>query len=170
MMDQGPLVVIEDVAYHKEGDKLDMLPIPTECVKEIARLQTELQEYQHSFDLRWNADMRAIRRWQAEGVGREQIWPDHADMVVWLLNKLPSSATCEVAGPLTIPSVLEELKKPTASPMLDELHTQAIRVILYFQSGIENIATHAAMPGITRARLRHLAVGVKFRMDDRGSD
>lgn len=45
-------------------------------------------ELQQSFDLRWNADMRAIKRWQAAHPGKENIWPDHADLVVWLLGEL----------------------------------------------------------------------------------
>lgn len=40
-----------------------------------------------SFKLRWDADMRAIKRWQKE-TGHELTWPDHADLVVWLLQKL----------------------------------------------------------------------------------
>ena len=48
----------------------------------------EIREMQASFDLRWNADMRAIKRWQAAHPGSELIWPDHADMVVWMLERL----------------------------------------------------------------------------------
>lgn len=48
----------------------------------------ELAELQAIFDLRWKADMRAIKRWQAAGPGREKTWPDHADLVVWLLEQL----------------------------------------------------------------------------------
>jgi hypothetical protein len=40
------------------------------------------------FNLRWEADMRAIKRWQAAHPGNELTWPDHADMVVWLLEQL----------------------------------------------------------------------------------
>ena len=47
-----------------------------------------IPELEHVFDLRWQADMRAIRRWQAAAPGREQTWPDHADLVVWLLEQL----------------------------------------------------------------------------------
>ena len=47
----------------------------------------ELITHQHSFDLRWKADMRAIKRWQA-ATGRTMTWPDHADLVVWLLEQL----------------------------------------------------------------------------------
>jgi hypothetical protein len=47
----------------------------------------ELEFNEQSFDLRWDADMRAIRRWQA-ATGRQLTWPDHADLVVWLLEQL----------------------------------------------------------------------------------
>ncbi len=40
------------------------------------------------FYMTWAADMRAIKRWQAAGTGRELTWPDHADLVVWLLEQL----------------------------------------------------------------------------------
>ncbi len=47
-----------------------------------------LAELEALFDLRWAADMRAIKRWQAAGTGRELTHPDHADLVVWLLEQL----------------------------------------------------------------------------------
>lgn len=48
----------------------------------------KLAELEALFDMRWAADMRAIKRWQAAGTGRELTWPDHADLVVWLLEQL----------------------------------------------------------------------------------
>lgn len=53
----------------------------------IAELTTEKAEQEASFDLRWKADMRAIKRWQ-EKTGRTQVWPDHADLCVWLLERI----------------------------------------------------------------------------------
>lgn len=50
--------------------------------------RSELEELRQSFELRWAADQRAISRWQAAGEGRELTWPDHADLVVWLLGQL----------------------------------------------------------------------------------
>jgi hypothetical protein len=35
--------------------------------------------------------MRAIKIWQAAGEGRELTWPDHADLVVFLLGQIESS-------------------------------------------------------------------------------
>lgn len=53
----------------------------------LEEASTELREHEYSANLRWKADMRAIRRWQA-ATGRNMTWPDHADMVVWLLERL----------------------------------------------------------------------------------
>jgi len=52
---------------------------------------TQLEEMEQSFDLRWKADMRAIKMWQEGHPERELTWPDHADMVVWLLTALDES-------------------------------------------------------------------------------
>ncbi len=52
----------------------------------------ELIERRASFDLRWDADMRAIKRWQAAHPGNDLTWPDHADMVVWLLEQIETRA------------------------------------------------------------------------------
>jgi hypothetical protein len=49
-------------------------------------LRREVTDQQASFDLRWKADMRAIAAWQAK-TGRLGIWPDHVDLVLWLLEQ-----------------------------------------------------------------------------------
>jgi hypothetical protein len=54
----------------------------------IERLKAEGADQEASFDLRWQADMRAIARWRAAGAGRELAMPDHADLCVWLLERL----------------------------------------------------------------------------------
>lgn len=51
------------------------------------KAQAEAAELQQTFDLRWKADMRAIQMWQEE-TGKELTWPDHADLCVWLLERL----------------------------------------------------------------------------------
>ncbi len=53
-----------------------------------ARIAEEAAGLRSTFDLRWKADMRAIKRWQAAHPGRPNVWPDHADLVVWLLDEL----------------------------------------------------------------------------------
>jgi hypothetical protein len=62
----------------------------TELELEVARLKQELLEHEQGFNLRWAADMRAIKRWQAAHPGREHTWPDCADLCVWLLEQLES--------------------------------------------------------------------------------
>ena len=58
--------------------------------KTIAQLEAEIAEHDASLDLRWKADMRAIKRWQEAHPGKELIWPDHADLCVWLLEQWES--------------------------------------------------------------------------------
>lgn len=41
-----------------------------------------------AFDMRWAADRRAIERWQKANPGNDLVWPDHADLVVWLMDEL----------------------------------------------------------------------------------
>lgn len=60
---------------------------PLCMIKDLSALRQELVEFEQTFDLRWKADQRAIKMWQAAGKGRELTWPDHADLVVWLLER-----------------------------------------------------------------------------------
>ena len=55
--------------------------------QELTAAQAERDDLQASADLRWKADMRAIKRWQ-ETTGRAGVWPDHADLCVWLLGQI----------------------------------------------------------------------------------
>ena len=52
----------------------------------LKRARLDVEGFEKTFRLRWDADMRAIKRWQAAAPGRELTWPDHADMVVWMLE------------------------------------------------------------------------------------
>jgi len=62
-------------------------PELAELQVENERLRAELADKQAAFDIRWNANMRAIKRWQ-EATGRTMTWPDHADLCVWLMEQL----------------------------------------------------------------------------------
>ncbi len=55
-------------------------------LNELENLREELQGMNASFELRWKADMRAIERWQ-KATGRTHVWPDHADLCVWLMEQ-----------------------------------------------------------------------------------
>ena len=51
------------------------------------RAEDALAEHKHSFDLRWQADQRARALWRKDRPDRDMIWPDHADLCVWLLEQ-----------------------------------------------------------------------------------
>jgi hypothetical protein len=58
------------------------------AARAILKLWEHVRELEAGFDLRWNADMRAVRRWREGNPGNELVLPDHADLVVWLLEQL----------------------------------------------------------------------------------
>ena len=67
----------------------------TDAVSEALQANTadadageRIAELQASADLRWKADMRAIEQWRAAHPGKELVWPDHADLCVWLMGEL----------------------------------------------------------------------------------
>ena len=67
-----------------------VVPVLHGYVQALEALVSEVEtaaEYKQTFDTRWKADMRAIRRWHEAG-NPELVWPDHADLTVWLLEQL----------------------------------------------------------------------------------
>lgn len=69
--------------------KAEAVAVGVEKLEDIA---DELESLNASSSLRWNADMRAINRWRKEKPrARALLWPDHADLCVWLLNQLEAS-------------------------------------------------------------------------------
>lgn len=56
-----------------------------DLIKQIDALNRELDEYHKTENLRWSADMRAIKQWQ-EKTGRDNVWPDRCNMVVGMLE------------------------------------------------------------------------------------
>ena len=59
-------------------------PLIGKLLKDHLRERDDLQV---NFDLRWKADMRAIKMWQKAHPGNDLVWPDHADLCVWLLEE-----------------------------------------------------------------------------------
>ena len=57
-----------------------------------------IEELEAIFDLRWKAHMRAIERWQKAHPGNDLVWPDHADLCVWLLGELDKRSAPDVSG------------------------------------------------------------------------
>lgn len=66
---------------------------PDEIVAGVKGLQADIAELTRLFDLQWKADTRAIKRWQAAHPGNDLVWPDRADMVVWLMERFESNTT-----------------------------------------------------------------------------
>lgn len=77
-------------------DTMVICPVCTSQFRAIPLdVQRERDELQQSFDLRWRASMRAIKRWQEAHPGSDLTWPDHADLVVWLLEQLDAAREVE---------------------------------------------------------------------------
>lgn len=90
----GSLAVDIDQALGAIGAMKRGEPILPEDIHAIVALAEAGAEHVVSFRLRWDADMRAIKRWQEAGEGRDLIWPDHADLVVWLLELIELRPAC----------------------------------------------------------------------------
>jgi hypothetical protein len=56
---------------------------------------TELAELQLWFDVRQAADQMALATWRAAHPGDETPIPEHADLVIWLLDQLASYRRCD---------------------------------------------------------------------------
>ena len=82
------LAVKQDKAEIPTFEPYPMVPV----APDLRRIADDIEEHRYSFDLRWKADMRAIERWQGAHPGKELVWPDHADLVVWLLEQLEPHA------------------------------------------------------------------------------
>lgn len=54
----------------------------------IRMLRSQLKEMHASFELRWDADRRAIKIWHTAHADKTNIWPDQADLCVWLMDQL----------------------------------------------------------------------------------
>lgn len=59
---------------------------------------------QATFDLQWEAQMRAVKRWQATNPGKEATWPDQTNLLVWLMNQLEAKTKEGPGNPLPDPS------------------------------------------------------------------
>lgn len=67
----------------KEYDEIQMSHLRAE----VQKAKDDKSELEVLFDLQWKADQRAIKRWQEANPGSDLVWPDRADMVVWLMDQ-----------------------------------------------------------------------------------
>lgn len=83
----------ELLVQYGQFDDMDV-EIKTEVISKddfVKSLVDQVNELEVIFELRRKADMRAIRVWQAARPGREMVWPDHADLCMWLLEQLDAA-------------------------------------------------------------------------------
>lgn len=73
--------------------------------KRIQELEDALREAEESADLRHRADLRAVQMWRA-ATGKDLVHPDHADLCLWLMDRLDSQLRFE-HGVLAALSVLD---------------------------------------------------------------
>jgi len=57
-------------------------------IEDYRKAADRIEELEHLFDLRWAADMRAIRLWQSAHPDQPRTWPDHADLGTWCLSRI----------------------------------------------------------------------------------
>lgn len=50
--------------------------------------EKRVQELGHTFNLQWDASRRATKRWQEAHPERGDVWPDSADLMVWLMGRV----------------------------------------------------------------------------------
>ncbi len=94
VVEQGKMqYLLATIENGAPGDFCETELANAELMASAPKLKADLEDMQRTFDLRWKADMRAIKRWQAAHPGNELVWPDHADLVVWLLEQLPQPQT-----------------------------------------------------------------------------
>jgi hypothetical protein len=55
---------------------------------DLETIKAERDDLEQLFELRHKADMRAVDRWRKAHPGNELRMPDHADLVVWLMDEL----------------------------------------------------------------------------------
>tara|TARA_R110000868_G_scaffold41899_6_gene142406 strand:- start:1521 stop:2360 length:840 start_codon:yes stop_codon:yes gene_type:complete len=73
------------------GFDCDWLELGEEAGDIIAALRAENAELTARFDDHWNVSQRAIKLWQDKNPGKENIWPDKARLMCWLMETLEFS-------------------------------------------------------------------------------
>lgn len=72
----------------KDDDIVYLLAKVSNQADRIAELERENADFRQTFDFQWEANRRAIKLWQEAAPERDLTWPDHAKMVVWLLERI----------------------------------------------------------------------------------
>lgn len=96
------------------------------------RLETEIAEYQLSFDLHWAASMRAIKLWQGRNPGNDRKWPDAAALELWLMEAVTDAEALNI----TLSEALIEIEcHAAARPAIRNIATAALAALPAKQGG-----------------------------------
>ena len=58
-----------------------------QAIRALSIASDWIAEYEHNFELRWKASQRAMKRWHTAHPLKQAVWPDHADLCVWLIDQ-----------------------------------------------------------------------------------
>ena len=94
-------------------------------LQKFKQLRAEIADYEATFNVCYAANMRGIKRWQA-ATGKTLTWPDGANLVVWLLERLDQAeAVIDAARPLGGEIISESLTTRDRTGLDIALHIAA---------------------------------------------
>lgn len=56
--------------------------------EEEKELREEVAALTANFEINWNCTQRAIKMWQKAYPGNDHVWPDKAELMVWLMEQI----------------------------------------------------------------------------------
>jgi hypothetical protein len=90
----NPTIAVEKLmrivagAEGNDGEPYDMMQYASDY---ITHLLGVLESNAQTFDMRWEAQLRGVERWREANPGNDLVMPDHADLIVWLLEQLDAT-------------------------------------------------------------------------------
>lgn len=82
---------VQEMTAKHDARVTELLKANNAMLERARKAEREVDEMKRTFGMRWKADMRAIKRWQSASPNNYLEWPDHADLVVWLLEQLDAA-------------------------------------------------------------------------------
>ena len=99
-------------------------------LRKLKQLRAEIADYKATLNVCYAAHVRGIARWQA-ATGKTLTWPDGANLVVWLLERLEHAETVIDAARLLGGKIISN---PTADNESDAMDF-AMHVLAYDEAG-----------------------------------
>jgi hypothetical protein len=94
VVEQGKMqYLIATIENGAPGDFCETEEANAILIASAPKMKADLEDMQRTFDLMWEADQRAIKRWQAAHPGNDLVWPDRSKLTEWLLEQLSTAAT-----------------------------------------------------------------------------